>query len=135
MTASGQPGRWNGKGYFVLYTTGSRALACLENTVHRSGEGLNQNFKVMVIDIPDRIKMEEIKLRDLPKDWHLFENYYKTQVIGNDWVRKGKTAVLRVPSAIVPLEFNYLLNPNHPDFAKIKLGGNETFVFDPRIKK
>jgi RES domain-containing protein len=68
LTASGYPGRWNSKGKYVIYTAGSRALACLENVVHRSGEGLNNNFKVMIIEIPSKIKITELKKKNSPKN-------------------------------------------------------------------
>lgn len=135
MAASGFPTRWNSKGKFVIYTAGSRALTCLENVVHRSGEGFNDKFKVMLIQIPDKIKMEEIRMDSLPKGWSKFENYSLPQKIGDNWLENNQTAVLKVPSSIVNMESNYLLNPNHEDFKKIKLRGTEEFEFDIRIKK
>ncbi len=132
LYASGRAARWNSDGHFVIYTAGSRSLASLENIVHRSGVGLKQIFEVMLIDIPDDISIQEIKLNDLPKDWP--NSYAPTQKIGNTWLRDRKSAVLKVPSAIIPMEPNFLLNPNHPDFYRIKLVGNENFEFDTRIK-
>ena len=60
--ASGKPARWNSKGNYVIYTSSSRSLTCLENVVHRSGEGLNNLFNVIVIEIPGKIKITKIKL-------------------------------------------------------------------------
>ena len=113
LTASGYPARWNSKGRFVLYTGATRALACLENVVHRSGEGLNHLFKVMVIEYPDDLAVKTINLDELPPNWDSFENYTLTQAIGDDWIEKGETAILKVPSAIIPQEFNYLLSLIH----------------------
>ena len=135
LTASGSPARWNSKGNLVLYTAASRALACLENTVHRSGEGFTGLYKVMIISIPPRVKTTEIKLSDLPDNWHEFINYPYTQAIGDAWYKDKKTLVLKVPSAIVPQEFNYILNTHHPYFSKVKLLKTEDFIFDPRIKE
>ncbi len=135
LAASGFAARWNPKGRFVIYTGGSRALACLENVVHRSGEGLNNVFKVMVIQIPDDLNIAVISLNDLPENWFEYSNYHLTQQVGVDWIDARKAAVLKVPSVIVPQEHNFLINPQHPDFSKIKLLGNEDFVFDPRIKR
>lgn len=135
LTASGYPARWNSKGRFVLYTAGSRALACLENVVHRSSEGLGGRFKVMLIEIPEHLEIEEIKLGDLEEEWFSFESFYYCQSIGNDWIDNGKSAVLKVPSVIVPNESNYIINIQHPDFNQIKLTSTEDFNFDPRIKK
>ena len=139
LTASGGAARWNSRGpsspgQFVVYTAASRALVCLENVVHRSGEGLNDLFRVMVIDIPDALPIERIDLEILPANWADFQQYGYCQQRGSDWLLRGTTAVLQVPSAIIPGEYNYLLNPAHPDFTQIRLTGTEPFRFDPRIK-
>lgn len=134
LTASGQAARWNSPGRFVLYTAGSRALACLENVVHRNSRGLNQLFKTMVIAVPDDVLVVKISEADLPDGWHEFNNYYITQQRGDEWLDGMQSAVLAVPSAIIPTEQNFLFNIQHPDFQKIKLLRTEDFVFDPRIK-
>ncbi|MEP7109184.1 MAG: RES family NAD+ phosphorylase [Ferruginibacter sp.] len=133
LTASGYPARWNARGHFVIYTTESRSLACLENLVHRSGEGMNDLFKVMVIEIPDILTMELIDALSLKKDWHTIENYSYCQSLGRKWLNEHRSAILKVPSAIIKKENNYLINPNHPDFKKIKLAGIEDFDFDKRF--
>ena len=110
------------------------ALACLENVVHRSGEGLSQLFKVMVIEVPDDIFMEKIVGEDLPKNWHTFDSYNICQKIGDDWLERSSSAVLQVPSSIIPQEFNFLINPAHEDFKRVSILRVEDFVFDPRLK-
>ncbi|GAA4456918.1 RES family NAD+ phosphorylase [Nibrella saemangeumensis] len=135
LVASGGAARWNSRGKFVIYTAATRALACLENVVHRSGEGLQDLFRVMVIEVPEQLHQEEISLDILPATWAEFQNYYQCQQIGDAWLQRMQTAVLRVPSAIVPNEYNYLLNPTHPDFARVRLIQTEPFLFDPRIKQ
>ncbi|MGA0558625.1 RES family NAD+ phosphorylase [Larkinella sp. VNQ87] len=135
LTASGGAARWNSRGQYVIYTAATRALACLENVVHLSGEGLEADFKVMLIDIPDALFVEKIAIDQLPDEWFTFQNYNTCQQIGDDWLQKNRSAVLQVPSAIIPGEWNYLLNPLHPEFGRIQLIGSEPFVFDPRIKK
>jgi len=134
LTASGGAARWNSKGKFVIYTAATRALACLENVVHRSGEGLNGLFKTMVIEIPDALLIQEITTRELPKNWSAYENYHLCQQLGNQWLDAQRTPILRVPSAIIDNEFNFLINPQHPDFKQIALKRVEDFAFDPRIK-
>ena len=134
LVASGGAARWNSRGQFVIYTAATRALACLENVVHRSGEGLIDAFRVMNVDIPDTLIIERISLEMLPPDWRDFHQYDACQRIGGEWLRKGQSAILQVPSAIISNEWNYLLNPAHPDFSRIKLVGVEPFMFDPRIK-
>lgn len=135
LVASGGAARWNARGRFVIYTAATRALACLENVVHRSGEGLQDNFRVMVIDIPDTLPIETIAPASLPPNWFDFQNYVYCQQWGEEWLQTGTSAVLQVPSAIIPNEWNYLLNPGHPDFSKIQLVRTEPFAFDPRIKQ
>lgn len=134
LQASGKPARWNGNQVNVVYTSSSQSLACLENVVHRSSLGLSGNFKSLTIYIPDSVKITEIKLGNLESSWQDFESLPYTQQIGNRWITENKTAVLKVPSAIISNEFNYLLNPNHPDFDKIELVANDAFIFDSRIK-
>ena len=134
LTGSGRAARWNSANRFVIYTASSRALACLENVVHRSGRGLQARFRTMVINIPDSLPVAEVQAETLPDDWATFENYSICQHNGDAWLSAGQTAVLRVPSAIIPLEFNYLLNPQHPDFRLISIKQVEPFTFDSRIK-
>ena len=136
LIASGKSNRWNLSGNFVIYTSSNRALACLENVVHRSSEGLNSLFKVMVIQIDDEVQITEIPVNSLPENWHKRASYPLCQKIGNDWYREGKTAVLGVPSSIIPMEKVYIINTRHPDFLnnKIQLLSTEAFVFSPRIK-
>jgi RES domain-containing protein len=134
LTASGQAARWNSRGRFILYSAGTRALACLENVVHRNSRGLNQLFKTMVIEVPDGLFIEKISEENLPDGWHDFNNYHLTQQLGDAWLDGMKSAVLAVPSAIIPTEQNFLFNVQHLDFQKIKLLKTEDFVFDPRIK-
>lgn len=135
LIASGKPNRWNASGNFVIYTSSSRALACLENVVHRSSEGLNSLFRVMEIQIDDEIGITKIPLDSLPENWYKKASYPLCQKIGNDWYRDGKTAVLEVPSSIIPKEKVYIINTRHPDFLnnKIQLIATEEFVFSPRI--
>lgn len=133
LTASGYPARWSSRGNFVICNAHSRALACLENLVHRSGEGSNALFKVMLIEVPDSIKVDVLDIKTIKKDWYAMANYAYCQSLGNQWLRDAKTAVIKVPSAVIKQEFNYLLNPAHPDFKKIKLVGTEPFDFDERF--
>jgi len=135
LSPSGFPGRWNSKGVFMLYTSSTIALASLENLVHRSGEGLNKAFSTMEISIPSKVKEVEIRIEDLPSDWHLYENYRMTQALGDAWIQEMSSVILKIPSAIIKKENNYLLNPRHKDFSGIKIKSVEEFNFDPRLIK
>jgi RES domain-containing protein len=133
LLSSGIEARWNRKGQKVIYTSESRSLACLENVVHRSQRGLMGLFKTLVIEVPDDLKMEIIEKKTLPEGWSHFEKYRVCQEIGSAWFLSGKTAILKVPSSLVPEENNYILNTLHPDFKSIRLVGTEEFNFDSRF--
>ena len=88
----------------------------------------------MVIEVPDTLSIVEVPIKSLPDDWFDFWQYDSCQRIGGEWLESGRSAVLKVPSAIIPNEWNYLINPAHPDFRQISLLRTEPFLFDPRIK-
>ena len=134
LAASGRAARWNPNDVEMIYSASSRSLACLENVVHRNQMGLNQSFKVMTVQIPDDICILHIDQKKLPPNWTEFHNIPITQQLGEDWIKESKSAVLKVPSSIINAEYNYLINPMHPDFKVIKLVKSDFFVFDRRIK-
>ena len=117
----------------MIYTAESRSLACLENLVHRSGEGNNALYKVMLIEIPDKLAIETLEVASLKKNWHLIDQYPYCQEIGNAWLHEQRSPILKVPSVVIRKEHNYLINPRHPDFSAIRLTGNEDFDFDQRF--
>ena len=117
-------GRWNHKGSAVVYCASSLALAALEVFVH-----------VDPSELPDKVKVERISPNKLPKTWRASIGPDVLKDIGTTWSQRGQTVALFVPSAIVPEEENVLLDPTHPDFAKIKLGLPRPFAFDPRMRK
>lgn len=138
LVAPGFAGRWNTEGEGMIYTGGSASLSCLEVLAHKSGAALNSGkFSMAVIEIPDSVAMTEISLQllqDLNPEWFKVIHYPITQKLGNQWILEMKSAVLKVPSAIVDREYNYLLNPLHPDFFKIKVVDVIPFNFDSRLK-
>ena len=133
LQASGNAARWNARGRFVIYAAGSRSLACLENLVHRSGVWQGKTYKVMVIEFSDNIKIETIEIEDLKKNWERIDNFSYCRTQAGKWLNSGIAAILKVPSVIIKKEFNYLINPQHPDFKFIKLKGVEDFDFDQRF--
>jgi RES domain-containing protein len=135
LTASGVANRWNTAGQYIIYTAATASLACLENVVHRGAEGLQAPFKLMRLDIPDQVLIEEVPAAMLPPDWQQVTSYPQCQEIGSAWYQLRRSAVLKVPSAIIASEANYLLNTGHPDFGQVKLLSTEDFIFDPRIKQ
>lgn len=137
LTAPGFPARWNSAGIFMIYTACSRSLACLESVVHRGSSDFVIPFILMEITIPDELEILEISVSDLPEDWNKSGNpgYRICQPFGDKWIIESKTAILKVPSAIIIKENNFLINPNHPDFKKISIKSEEPFIFDNRIKR
>lgn len=137
LAASGFPARWNSAGIFMIYTACSRSLACLESVVHRGSSDFVIPFILMEITIPDELEILEISVSDLPEGWNRNGDpgYRKCQQFGDDWITENRSAVLKVPSAIIPKESNFLINQNHTDFKKISIKSQEPFIFDDRIKR
>lgn len=128
-----QSGRWNHDGTPVIYTAGSLALVALEVLAHTDASLLPSDLVYTAAEIPDSVKITRLALSDLPADWQQNPAPPTTKDVGQQWVQTGKTAVLAVPSTLVPIETNYLLNPGHRDFAKIQIQAPEEFIFDPRL--
>ena len=126
--------RWNSYGTFLVYTAQSRALAMLEVSVHLNlRDELPTDRMLVEIEIPDEVKILEISKEELPKNWNSKPPTGHSQVVGDAFVRNGEAAVLKVPSSIVEEEFNFLINPNHPEAAKIKVVSSRPFLFDERL--
>ncbi len=126
-------GRWNRGGIAVVYISQSLALASLEEFVHLGDEGKKLKFVYFKVEIPDNIRIDQ--LTTLPGDWRNEPPSNSTQDMGTEWVKRNTSAVLKIPSAVVPIEFNYMLNIAHPDFKKIKIYDPVAFRFDPRMWK
>ena len=127
--------RWNSFNTRLVYTAESRALATLEVSVHLDlSEDLPTDRFYVEIEIPDNITILEVELKDLPDDWDAKPPIITTQTIGDDFVHDNEAAILKVPSSIVPQEFNYLINPNHTDASKIKVINKTRMSFDRRFQ-
>ena len=132
--ASSEGFRWNSLNTYLVYTAESRSLATLEIAVHLDlREDLPTDRYYVEIDIPDEIAILELAIGDLPANWHSKPPILETQYIGDDFVSEKSASVLKVPSSIVPPEFNYLINPNHPDAARIKVISTMKLSFDSRL--
>lgn len=126
-------GRWNSRGVRVIYASASQSLAMLESLVH-----LNPPMAFEYVAIGVDFGAATIrKLADdlLPPDWRHEPPPASTQILGDAWVLSNSSAILAVPSVILPSETNYVLSPAHPDFRRIKVGKPEPFAFDPRLLK
>ena len=127
--AAATGGRWNSRGVPVVYASATQALAVLESLVH-----LNPPVRFQYVAF--RIEFEDALVTNpdfLPEDWTLEPPGPASKLVGDAWVRASRSAVLAVPSAVIPMESNYLLNPAHPDFKKISIGKPLPFAFDPRL--
>jgi RES domain-containing protein len=134
LYAPGYSGRWNYEGEFVIYSGSNRSLSYLENMVHKMGQGvLGTNFTLMVLELPDHLPQTVISLQDLPPDWNLGSSYSLTQPLGSRWYEAGQTLLLKVPSAVVPTEFNWVLNARHPDFPQVTIKAREPVQYDHRF--
>ncbi|HWQ36754.1 MAG TPA: RES family NAD+ phosphorylase [Blastocatellia bacterium] len=135
LGASLAGGRWNERGVTVVYTAGSLALAALECLVHFSAQTLPDDYVSIVAVAPAGVSLETIDPATLPSGWAEEDPPQTTRTLGTGWVRAQRSVLLKVPSAIIPTEFNYLINPQHPDFARIRIGQAVPFRFDPRLKQ
>jgi RES domain-containing protein len=128
--------RWNSLNTYLVYTAESRALATLEVSVHLDlSEDLPTDRYYVEIDIPDEVEIFELRTEDLPENWDEKPPILETQFIGDDFVKDNSEAVLKVPSCIVSPEFNYLINPNHPEAKKITVISKTPLRFDQRFKQ
>ena len=127
-------GRWNSPGRPMVYTSESRALALAEILVHLESSGPLSRYVTFRVGIHETF-VADIPSGDLPKNWRADPAPRRLQVIGDGWLVSQASAVLRVPSAVVVGESNYLLNPFHPDFSKLQINGPEKFSIDKRLVK
>lgn len=126
-------GRWNSEGIYVLYTAGSPSLAMLESLVHFGGRVVGDYCQV-ALEIPDE-SIQELKAADLPENWRESPPPDILKAFGNKFIVQGKFLMLKVPSVLVPDESNYLLNPAHPAFGKIRILVKSKIRFDERLIK
>ncbi len=127
-------GRWNSPGKLVVYTAESRALALAEILVHLESAAVLSRYVVFQVEVEES-SIVDLDRHDLPKNWRTEPAPKRLQTLGDEWLDSGKSAVLRVPSAIVGGEFNYLLSPLHPHFSKLRIHDPEKFPIDRRFVK
>lgn len=125
--------RWNSKGVEMIYSAESRALAMAEVVVHLTLASLPSDFVMVTFEIPDRIKIITINIEDLPIEWSSFPDPRSTQKIGDVFIESKVAAVLKVPSAVVKGDFNFLMNPSHLEWNQIKVVDVSEFIFDRRL--
>jgi RES domain-containing protein len=124
-------GRWHSVGTYVVYIAQSRSLALLENVVHW-GRIKNSVLCTAEIEIPDN-SITTLTIADLPDDWASNPSPDRLKMIGDNFIKAGKHLVLKIPSSLVMEEHNYLINPNHTLFTKVKILTNGPIKIDERL--
>jgi RES domain-containing protein len=128
-------GRWNHTGISVVYTSGSLSLSVLELFVHVDINTAPCELVAIQVDIPDTLTIETVKIESLPRDWRRYPGPEALKDIGTAWAERASSAILAVPSAVIPEERNYVLNPSHRDFKRIRPRKPVAFRFDPDMWK
>jgi RES domain-containing protein len=128
-------GRWNSPGTPMVYVSSSRSLATLELLVHLDDLATIRGSHVLIPLTFDESIVAEANTSVLQAGWDGPQIAPSTQLLGDQWVRSCASAVLKVPSVVTPGEYNYLVNPLHPDFSRIEIGTATRFEPDPRLTR
>ena len=126
-------GRWSSPGIRLVYTAEHLSLAIVEYFVHLDPDDPPKDLVVVMADIPDDVARVSITERQLPKNWRQVPAPAKLAEIGDEFVRRERRAVLTVPSVLAPTECNWLINPRHPAFARIRIHPAQPFRYDSRF--
>lgn len=129
-----KPGRWNKRGHDAIYTSCSRSLCAIEVLARMNPEDAPE-FYCVPAKIPKEVfdRRKIFHQKDLPDKWRSYPPLPTLQHMGARWLEECETVVLEVPSAIIPEELNFILNPRHHDFQKIEPTEPEPFTFDMRL--
>ncbi|MBI1781418.1 MAG: RES family NAD+ phosphorylase [Sphingobacteriales bacterium] len=127
-------GRWNSEGNYALYTSSHRSLALLETLVHTPVKILQQkNYMLISISVSDDISVQTIDIKKFPEHWDETNIHFFTQKKGDEFLAAKKKLLLRVPSVLVKEEFNYIINPLHPDMKQVKIIQQRKLNFNDRL--
>ena len=132
--AEASGGRWNSKGVPMLYTSESRALCTAEIAVHLPLGIVPADYQMVSLYFPDD-DMLELPKQQWPEGWNAFPYPASTRMLGDNFVREGKFLSMKAPSAVVEGDFNYLINPRHPAFGKVRVRDAVPFNLDTRLLK
>jgi RES domain-containing protein len=125
-------GRWNSPGVRVVYVSEHQSTAAFEVFANRVPFVLDEKYKAFRLEWPENL-IENFPIKKLPAKWRISPPPVETMEIGDHWVKQGRSAVLALPSVISPADTNFLLNPEHPDFKRIRIHSSIDFEFDPRL--
>ncbi len=124
-------GRWHTRGKRIVYLADHPASALLEMLVHMDRELIPSTYRLLHVDVPEPVDIQKVDVERLAGNWRMRPDL--TRRVGDEWLDRSSTALLEVPSVIVPLGRNFLLNPGHPDAAKISIADVVDASFDPRL--
>jgi RES domain-containing protein len=125
--------RWTPRGLAAVFTSATLSLAALERFVNTDTDLEPVDLVTVAVDIETNIAIQTIALADVPAEWRTYPAPPALATIGERWWRESTSAVLSVPSAVIPTERNFVLNPTHADFARLVINPSEPFSFDPRM--
>lgn len=126
-------GRWHRRGKPIVYAASSAALAALEVLVHVDPLDAPNDLRLLTLEFPDYFGIESIEAASLPARWAEVPAPDELAVLGSEWLASRRGAALRVPSAVIPIECNLLLNPLHPAIAQVRIADVQPFSFDLRL--
>jgi len=127
--------RWTPRGLPAIFTSATLSLAALERFVNTDPDLEPVDLVTIAVDIETNIAIETVTVADLPADWRTYPAPPALATIGERWLRESTSAVLSVPSVVIPTERNFILNLTHADFARLVINRSEPFSFDPRMWK
>ena len=130
--ARGDGGRWNSPGVRMVYTAGTISLALLEILVHLNTGDPIPSYSRCSVRFDDSLVIA-LDLKQLPTNWRQSPTPAAVRSVGDQWIASARSAVLKVPSAVVEEESNYLINPAHADFKLIEIGQFQPIRLDPRL--
>ncbi len=135
LTASGVASRWNHDQQWVIYSSESRSLATLELVVNSATVQPGLDYRTTVFQFPDDPELiTEVGAEELPADWRDILSYPETQAIGSTWYKEQLTPILKIPSAVITAEYNYVFNTRHPRFGElIAVESTEAYFWDERL--
>lgn len=126
-------GRWNSKGTPIIYMASSIALSTAEIVVHVPLGIIPKNYVCTTFEVPNEMEILNLSPEALPNDWRSIPHSNSTQIIGDQFIKNAEGLILKVPSAVVPGDFNYLINPFHPDVIKLEILQKTPYNFDDRL--
>jgi RES domain-containing protein len=127
--------RWTPRGFPAVFASATLSLAALERFVHSDPDLGPEALVAIAVDVGADVAIESLRIADLPRDWRTYPAPPTLALIGERWLRESRTAVLAIPSVVIPHERNFILNPRHAEFPMMTMGSAEAFSFDPRMWK